>query len=52
LLPDRFSLHLSTRRPLAGEMLLFADELREAMRELHDLLAAEQEQEQLLTRAI
>jgi carnitine O-acetyltransferase len=52
LLPDRFSLHLSTRRPLAGEMLLFADELREAMRELRDLLAAEQEQEQLLTRAV
>jgi Choline/Carnitine o-acyltransferase len=47
LLPDRFSLHLSTRRPLAGEMLLFADELREAIRELHDLLASEQEQEQL-----
>jgi carnitine O-acetyltransferase len=52
LLSDRFNLHLSTRRPLAGEMFLFADELREAIRELQDLLAPEQEQEQLLTRAV
>jgi carnitine O-acetyltransferase len=41
LLPDRFSMHLSTRRSLAGEMQLFTYELREAIRELHDLLAAE-----------
>jgi carnitine O-acetyltransferase len=41
LLPDRFRLHLSARRSLAGEMLLFAHELRQALSELQDLLATE-----------
>jgi carnitine O-acetyltransferase len=41
LLPDRFSLHLSAHRSRAGEMLLFADEVRAAFDELRDLLASE-----------
>jgi carnitine O-acetyltransferase len=42
LLPDRFNLHLSTPRPKADEMLLFTDKLREAIRELQNLLSGEQ----------
>lgn len=38
LLPDRFNLYLSTPRPVAGMMYTFADRLREALRELRDLL--------------
>lgn len=38
LLPDRFNLYLSTPRPVAGMMYRFADRLREALRELRDLL--------------
>ena len=41
LLADRFDLHLSAPRSVADEMLLFVDRLREAIRELEDLLAAE-----------
>ncbi|MFG2194214.1 choline/carnitine O-acyltransferase [Streptomyces sp. NPDC048639] len=41
LLPDRFNLYLSTPRPVAGEMHLFADKLREAVTELRELLATE-----------
>ncbi len=41
LLPDRLNLHLSTPRAVADEMLLFADKLREAVRELQDLLSSE-----------
>ncbi|WP_329094394.1 choline/carnitine O-acyltransferase [Actinomadura citrea] len=39
LLPDRFNVYLSTPRPVADAMLEFADRLREAVRELRDLLA-------------
>jgi len=39
LLPDRFNLYLSTPLPVAGEMNAFAGKLREAVRELQDLLA-------------
>ncbi|HEU5029726.1 MAG TPA: choline/carnitine O-acyltransferase [Spirillospora sp.] len=39
LLPDRFNLYLSTPEPVAGAMYDFADRLREAVRELQDLLA-------------
>jgi carnitine O-acetyltransferase len=42
LLPDRFNLYLSTPRPVAEQMYRFADKLREAVRELQDLLATEQ----------
>ncbi|WP_353890661.1 hypothetical protein [Micromonospora sp. WMMA1363] len=38
LLSDRFNLYLSTPRPVAGMMYTFADQLREALRELRDLL--------------
>ncbi|MGH3947561.1 MAG: choline/carnitine O-acyltransferase [Pseudonocardiaceae bacterium] len=41
LLPDRFNLYVSTSFPVADEMFLFADKLREAMRELQDLLTGE-----------
>ncbi|GAA2796484.1 choline/carnitine O-acyltransferase [Saccharopolyspora taberi] len=41
LLPDRFNLYLSTPRPVADEMFRFADKLREAVRELDELLASE-----------
>jgi carnitine O-acetyltransferase len=40
-LPDRFNLYLSTPLPVADKMFLFADKLREAVRELDDLLSAE-----------
>lgn len=40
LLPERFNLYLSTPRPVAAEMYEFADRLREAVRELDELLAA------------
>jgi carnitine O-acetyltransferase len=39
LLPDRFNLYLSTPRPVADAMYAFADRLREAVRELRDLLS-------------
>ncbi|MEV3920105.1 choline/carnitine O-acyltransferase [Actinomadura coerulea] len=39
LLPDRLNVYLSTPRPVADAMLEFADRLREAVRELRDLLA-------------
>nr|WP_221494427.1 choline/carnitine O-acyltransferase [Actinomadura coerulea] len=39
LLPDRFNVYLSTPRPVADAMLEFADRLREAVRELRELLA-------------
>ncbi|MES9609480.1 choline/carnitine O-acyltransferase [Actinomadura sp. NPDC000929] len=39
LLPDRFNVYLSTPRPVAGAMREFADRLREAVRELRELLA-------------
>ncbi len=41
LLPDRFNLYLSTPRPVADDMFVFADKLREAVRELQDLLETE-----------
>jgi carnitine O-acetyltransferase len=47
LLPDRLNLHLSTPRPAADGMLLFADKLREAIRELQELLSGEQSDDQL-----
>ncbi|MFD8548865.1 choline/carnitine O-acyltransferase [Streptomyces sp. NPDC059649] len=40
LLPDRFHLYLSTPRPVAAPMHAFADHLREAVRELRELLAS------------
>ena len=39
LLPDRFNLYLSTPRPVADQMYVFAERLREAVHELDDLLA-------------
>ncbi|MGQ0842226.1 choline/carnitine O-acyltransferase [Actinokineospora sp.] len=39
LLPDRLNLYLSTPRAVAGEMAAFADNLKDAVRELEDLLA-------------
>ncbi|MEV6315362.1 choline/carnitine O-acyltransferase [Streptomyces sp. NPDC051776] len=41
LLPDRFNLYLSTPRPVAPEMYLFADKLREVVTELQELLVTE-----------
>ncbi|MGP4016606.1 choline/carnitine O-acyltransferase [Saccharopolyspora sp. 5N708] len=41
LLPDRFNLYLSTPQPVAEEMFAFADNLKQAVRELQDLLATE-----------
>ncbi|MGP3999408.1 choline/carnitine O-acyltransferase [Streptomyces sp. 8N706] len=41
LLPDRFNLYLSTPLPVAEQMYVFADKLREAVGELQDLLATE-----------
>ncbi|MGH3938054.1 MAG: choline/carnitine O-acyltransferase [Pseudonocardiaceae bacterium] len=41
LLPDHFNLYLSTAHPVADDMFVFADKLREAVYELQDLLAAE-----------
>ncbi|MQA09781.1 MAG: choline/carnitine O-acyltransferase [Pseudonocardiaceae bacterium] len=38
LLPDRFNLYLSTPLPVADEMYAFAGKLRDAVRELQDLL--------------
>jgi carnitine O-acetyltransferase len=42
LLAGHFSLHLSARRSLAGEVSEFASELRKAIDELRNLLATEQ----------
>jgi carnitine O-acetyltransferase len=44
LLPDRLNLYLSTPRPVADAMLAFAHELGIALRELQDLLSAEEPQ--------
>jgi carnitine O-acetyltransferase len=44
LLPDRFNLYLSTPRAVADEMFVFAGKLREAVRELDELLATEQQE--------
>jgi carnitine O-acetyltransferase len=41
LLPDRFDLYLSTPRAVSEQMSVFAERLLEAVRELEDLLAAE-----------
>ncbi|HUK73415.1 MAG TPA: choline/carnitine O-acyltransferase [Streptosporangiaceae bacterium] len=41
LLPDRFDLYLSTPRAVSEQMAIFAANLPEAVRELEDLLAAE-----------
>ena len=41
LLPDRFDLYLSTPRAVSEQMSVFAGKLPEAVRELEDLLAAE-----------
>ncbi|WP_239348075.1 choline/carnitine O-acyltransferase [Frankia sp. Cj5] len=41
LLPDSFNLYLSTPLSVADEMTVFADCLREAVRELQELLASE-----------
>ena len=43
LLPDRFNLYLSTPQAVADQMHAFADRLREAVAELRELLAAEQQ---------
>jgi carnitine O-acetyltransferase len=43
LLPDRFDLFLSAPRAIAGQLSAFAEALPSAVRELHDLLAAEPE---------
>jgi carnitine O-acetyltransferase len=40
LLPDRFNLYLSTPLPVADQMYAFADKLRDAVRELQELLSA------------
>ncbi len=40
LLPDRFNLYLSTPLPVADQMYVFADKLRDAVRELQELLSA------------
>jgi carnitine O-acetyltransferase len=47
LLPSELKLHLSTPRPVQDEMLLFIDELREAIRELQDLLSGERTDDRL-----
>lgn len=39
LLPDRFNVYLSTPEPVADAMHMFADRLREAVRELRGLLS-------------
>ncbi|HWE91761.1 MAG TPA: choline/carnitine O-acyltransferase, partial [Pseudonocardiaceae bacterium] len=41
LLPDRFNLYLSTPAAVADQMDAFAGKLRDAVRELDELLAAE-----------
>ncbi|HEY1918575.1 MAG TPA: choline/carnitine O-acyltransferase [Streptosporangiaceae bacterium] len=41
LLPDRFNLYLSTPSTVADQMFTFAGQLRDAVRELQDLLATE-----------
>lgn len=41
LLPDRLNIYLSTPQPVAAQMHAFADALREALKELADLLAAD-----------
>src|SRR5262249_6190503 len=42
-LPDRLNIYLSTPRPVAAGMFAFAEKLSEALRELQDLLATEEE---------
>ncbi len=41
LLADHLNLYLSTPRPVAAQMYTFADRLRDALRELQDLLATQ-----------
>jgi carnitine O-acetyltransferase len=41
LLPDVFNVYLSTPRPVAAEMYGFGEQLRIAIHELRELLAAE-----------
>jgi carnitine O-acetyltransferase len=41
LMPDRFNVYLSTPRPVADEMYVFADNLKDAVRELQVLLSTE-----------
>jgi carnitine O-acetyltransferase len=41
LLPERFNLYLSTPLPVADRMFVFADKLRDAVRELDRLLATQ-----------
>ena len=41
LVPDRLDLYLSTPLPVANEMFVFVDKLREAVGELQDLLSTE-----------
>jgi len=43
LLPDRFDLFLSAPRAISEQLSAFAEALPSAVRELHDLLAAEPE---------
>jgi carnitine O-acetyltransferase len=45
LLPDRMNLYLSTPLPVADKMFVFADNLREAVRELQDLLSTEKRED-------
>jgi carnitine O-acetyltransferase len=40
LLPERFNCYLSTPRPVAAEMFIFAEQLRLAVRQLSELLAS------------
>ena len=41
LLPERFNLYLATPRSVADQMTVFADELRRAVADLCELLAAD-----------
>ena len=52
LLPDRFSLHLSTPRPMVEEMQRFIVELRQAIHELADLLSGGRREVQSEARAL
>ena len=45
LLPNRLNLYLSTPLPVADKMFVFADNLREAVRELQDLLSTEKRED-------
>jgi carnitine O-acetyltransferase len=45
LLPDRLNIYLSTPLPVADKMFVFADNVREAVRELQDLLSTEKRED-------